>query len=284
MNTPYERADRVHGKTGRPDKKTHDPYKKSDSTWIEIVERGACELGLTLNPMQLDSMYFHGSELIKWNKKFNITSITDPFGIAVKHFIDCLALVPYLPDNSHEANLDSGTDPLRKSNFLANNGKSLPVSGVCHINTKVLDLGSGGGFPGIPLKIANPSLDITMMDASRKKISFINYIIRSLGMTGINAVHARCENFAEKKNFKHNFDFVVSRAFTSLDRFIDLSLPFLSKKGIILAMKGAEPEKEIQSVTTKQLCEERQLCLKVHNYILPMGKYNRSVIKIRQSE
>ena len=210
-------------------------------TWEKILEQGAVELGISLNSRQLDIMSFHGNELVKWNKKFNITSITDPCEIALKHFIDCLALVSYVPDNA-----------------------------------KVLDLGSGGGFPGFPLKTAKPSVDLMMIDASRKKISFLNYLIRTLGMTGAHAVHARCEDLSEDENFKHKFDCVVSRAFTSLDRFIVLSLPFLSENGFMLAMKGQQSEKEIQ-----QSLQKEKFCIKNNNYTLPVGGYNRSIIKIK---
>ncbi len=211
-----------------------------NDSWEEMINIGAMELGISLNSNQLHCISFHGSELIKWNKKFNITSITDPFEIAVKHFIDCLAIVPHISDNA-----------------------------------KVLDIGSGGGFPGLPLKIVRPSIEIMMIDSSRKKISFLNYMIRSLGMTGINAMHTRCEDLSEKENFQHRFDFVVSRAFTSLDRFFDLSLPFLSTNGIIFAMKGKNPEQEMLSMKQKKLCMENI------SYTLPMGKYNRSIIKIK---
>ncbi len=215
-------------------------HSSLNDSWEKTINTGARELGVPLNSNQLNCISFHASELIKWNKKFNITSITDPFEIAVKHFIDCLAIVPHIPDNA-----------------------------------KVLDIGSGGGFPGLPLKIARHSIEIMMIDSSRKKISFLNYMIRSLGITGINAMHTRCEDLAEKKNFKHKFDFVVSRAFTSLDRFIDLSLPFLSTNGIILAMKGKAPEKEILPIRQKKFCMENI------SYTLPMGKYSRSIIKIK---
>ncbi len=214
-----------------------------NDSWVEIIKTGACKLGISLNSNQLNCICFHASELIKWNKKFNITSITDPFEIAVKHFIDCLAIVPHIPDNA-----------------------------------KVLDIGSGGGFPGLPLKIARPSTEIIMIDSSRKKISFLNFLIRSLELTGINAIHTRCEDLSEKKDFKHRFDFVVSRAFTSLERFIDLSLPFLSTNGIILAMKGKDPEKEMLPIQQKKLCMENI------SYTLPMGKYNRSIIKVTSKQ
>ncbi len=207
--------------------------------WTEIIEYGAKDLGVILNSKQLDCMAFHKDELIKWNKKFNITSITDPYEIAIKHFIDCLAIIPHIPKNK-----------------------------------KVLDIGSGGGFPGLPLKIANPSIDLTLVDASRKKVSFLNYIIRSLNMSGAKAIHARCEELADNKEFKHKFDCVLSRAFTSLDRFISLSTPFLSKNGFILAMKGKNYNKELQLIAKKNLD------VKIYDYNLSNEKYKRSVIKI----
>ncbi len=238
-NNTHGKNRKTYRKTIREAKKNNEILQKDHGKWIKTVEQGVKSLGIPLDSNQLNSLFFHGSELMMWNKKFNITSITDPDEIAVKHFIDCLALVPLISDD-----------------------------------TKVLDIGSGGGFPGLPLKIANPTVNITMIDASRKKVSFLNHIIRSLKITGIHAVHTRCEDFAKNINFQHGFDYVVSRAFTSLDRFIQLARPFLSEKGIILAMKGQNPDQEIQ------LIRQEKIRIKKISYLLPVRGYHRSIIKI----
>lgn len=204
--------------------------------WKRILENGGREFNIRLDKAQLDLMAYHASELVKWNKKFNITSITDPFEIAVKHFIDSAILGNYIPDNG-----------------------------------RVLDIGSGGGFPGLPVKIIKPGLDMVMTDRSRKKISFISHVIRSAGLKQTRAVHERCETLAQRDGFACSFDFVVSRAFTSLDRFIGLSRPFLQTGGVIIAMKGKKGIDEAKSLADRKK-------LKIIPYQLPYEKHKRSLI------
>ncbi|MEA1967190.1 MAG: 16S rRNA (guanine(527)-N(7))-methyltransferase RsmG [Thermodesulfobacteriota bacterium] len=208
--------------------------------WKKIVKKGACELGIKLDASQLELMALHGSELVKWNKKINITSITDPFETAVRHFIDSVAMANHIPDNM-----------------------------------RVLDIGSGGGFPGLPLKITNPTLDVVMADSLRKRISFIKHVIRSARLADVDALHTRCEDLAKTEGFTHSFDIVVSRAFTSLDRFVSLAEPFLSENGVILAMKGKSGQNEIKSLCTKKND------INIHNYLLPFEKHERSIVIVK---
>ncbi|MEA2059982.1 MAG: 16S rRNA (guanine(527)-N(7))-methyltransferase RsmG [Thermodesulfobacteriota bacterium] len=207
-----------------------------NNQWKRILENGGREFNIRLDKAQLDLMAFHGSEMVKWNKKFNITSITDPYEIAVKHFIDSAILANYISDNS-----------------------------------RVLDLGSGGGFPGLVLKIIKPGLDMVLADSSRKKTSFISHIIRSAGLEQVRAVHERCETLAQREDFAFSFDVAVSRAFTSLDRFMALSRPFLQTEGVIIAMKG---EKGIDEATSH--ADRKQL--NIIPYRLPYEKHKRTLI------
>ncbi|HKK90402.1 MAG TPA: 16S rRNA (guanine(527)-N(7))-methyltransferase RsmG [Desulfobacteraceae bacterium] len=208
--------------------------------WKETVEAGLLQLGVRVDGPQLDLMALHGRELVKWNRKFNITSIVDPFEAAVRHFIDSAALAAHLSDHQ-----------------------------------RVLDIGSGGGFPGLPLKIVNPGLDVVMVDASRKRISFVNHVIRSAALSRVTAVHERCEDLALKEGFAQGFDSVVSRAFTSLDRFIVLAMPFVSENGSVLAMKGKEGGNEAKSLAG------RYGRVDVHDYVLPFEKHHRSIVTVR---
>ena len=214
--------------------------KAFDGDWKALVARGAESMGLMLDDARLDTLAFHGAELIKWNKKFNITAITEPREVAVKHFVDALALVPYVPRN-----------------------------------TTVIDVGSGGGFPGLPLKICRPDVHVVMVDASRKKISFINHVIRMSGLTHAQGIHSRVEDLAKDPAFSGRFDVVVSRAFTALGRFVDLALPLLSDAGTVIAMKGKLSHGELDSLGSSDVQVD------VHRYHLPFGDHQRSIVQVR---
>lgn len=146
--------------------------------------------------------------LLKWNKTYNLTSITDPKEIQIKHFEDSLAPLP----------------------FLAN-------------GARLLDIGTGAGFPGIPLKISKPNLDVVLLDSQRKKISFCEAVIRELKLTGIKAVHGRSDDAQIQKQADH-FDVVISRATFSIADFLSEAVPFLKANGCAIAMKGRNWEEE----------------------------------------
>jgi 16S rRNA (guanine527-N7)-methyltransferase len=177
--------------------------------WKALLVEGAATLGITIGTLQAEQMAVHGAELLKWNRKVNLTAIVEPVEVAVKHFID--AIVPVMDIS--------------------------PCS-------KLLDMGSGGGFPGLPLKVVAPELSVTLIDSSRKKVSFQNHIIRTLGLSGIEAIHTRAETFASVKRCV--YDVVICRAFSDFGFFLKMAHPFLKPEGIMVAMKGKYAVEEIQ--------------------------------------
>ncbi len=177
--------------------------------WEDIIISGAKFFDVQIGSKEAGQFSTHAGELIKWNSKTNLTAITDPFEVAVKHFLDSLAPARIIPAGS-----------------------------------SMLDIGSGGGFPGVPLKVILPSLSVSLVDSSRKKISFLKHVIRTLGLEGINACQARVENLSENKK---RFDVVICRAFSSLDKFVESALPVLAENGIMIALKGKISHEEIES-------------------------------------
>ncbi|MBI5327420.1 MAG: 16S rRNA (guanine(527)-N(7))-methyltransferase RsmG [Deltaproteobacteria bacterium] len=175
-----------------------------------ILKTGAAELGITVGEREAALFLKYLAELKEWNKKINLTAITDEREIVIRHFLDSLTLV----------------------SFLANR-KSL------------LDMGSGAGFPGIPLKIVLPDLKITLMDSINKKVVFMRHIIRMLGLKNIEAVQARVEDPKSVKKFGACFDVVTSRAFAELGKFLESALPYAKKGGALLAVKGPKWSEEI---------------------------------------
>jgi 16S rRNA (guanine527-N7)-methyltransferase len=182
--------------------------------WKSIIQEGSAELGIQVTHQQTDMMAVYAEELMRWNLKKNLTAITDPIDIAVKHFIDSLIPVHRIPDN-----------------------------------TSLIDIGSGGGFPGIPLKIVRPTLRVTLVDASLKKVNFLKQVIRLLNLENTEAVHARIEDMGNDPKYRESFDTAISRAFTDLERFAGLAFPFLKNNGQLIAMKSQKADDELKSIS-----------------------------------
>ena len=178
-----------------------------------LLIEGAKAFGVSLDKEAVEAFDLYLKELLKWNQKMNLTAIRSEKGIVIKHFLDSLSVCPYLP----------------RSTFI-------------------LDIGSGAGFPGIPLKIVEPSLEITLIDSVRKKVDFQRHIIRRLGLRGVEAIHGRAQEKEIVKQLESRFDRVISRAFSDLQTFLHLAHPFLRKGGLALAMKGELREQEIRSL------------------------------------
>ena len=204
--------------------------------WKKLVEEGAASLNIHIARKITDQFSIHASELIKWNRKINLTTITDPVEVAVKHFLDSIISVRVMPEYG-----------------------------------RLLDIGSGGGFPGIPIKIMIPSLSVTLIDASRKKVSFLKHIIRNIKLTEIDARQIRAEELANEKPAKNFFDVIICRAFSRLDKIILKALPLLTKDGIIIAMKGKLSDSDLESAG------KYNLSLTVEKYKLPFLELERSL-------
>jgi 16S rRNA (guanine527-N7)-methyltransferase len=168
-----------------------------------VLWEGARELGVDLSEEKLKAFQFFLEELMRWNRKMSLTSIRHPFDIVVKHFLDSLAVSPYLSQ-----------------------GCSL------------LDIGSGAGFPCIVLKISDPSLKVTSVDSSRKKLSFQRHLIRQLRLEGVDALHAHLPDSGIADKFDKSFDYALSRALGSLETLLRIARPFIKDTGLIIAMKG----------------------------------------------
>ena len=221
--------------------------------WKKLIYDGAGNLEIRVDSDQVEKFSTHAMELAKWNQKMNLTSITDPVEVAVKHFLDSMA-----PDS------------------------------MIPLNASLLDIGSGGGFPGIPLKILKPSLSVTLIDASRKKVSFLKHIIRVLGLENIEAFHVRTEEFSKQAIFTGAFNAIISRALSSTTEFVLMALPLLEKDGIIIAMKGKPSKAEIKSMrslihkkTGMRDENHTKMELGLKTYTLPYLKLERSIVSLK---
>lgn len=177
---------------------------------FDILRTGAKELDIEMRESDIKAFSVYLEELKKWNEKINLTSLRSDKDITIKHFLDSLTAARFLKDNN--------------------------VSSL-------LDIGSGGGFPGIPLKIVMPELKVTLLEAIEKKVNFLKHVIRTLGLNNIEAIKGRAEDEEIIKAYKTSFDCVISRALSSIKDYINLAEPYIKEKGIILAMKGPAEKK-----------------------------------------
>lgn len=179
------------------------------SDFKELVDAGARELGLTLSPQALERLTTHQELLARWNRRINLTTITEPQEVAQKHFIDSLALV------------------------------SLPEQGE-----RLLDLGSGAGFPGLVLAIVRDDLAVFLSESHNKKRVFLQTAIRELGLTNAKVL-GRSTDHEDDQALAHSFDWVVARALGDLVKIARLAGPFLKANGTILAQKGPKGREEL---------------------------------------
>jgi 16S rRNA (guanine527-N7)-methyltransferase len=210
----------------------------------EILLRGAEQIGLSLPPSVLERYLYYTAELKHWNERINLTAVTDDREIVIKHFLDSLTIVPYL-------------------------------SGV----NKVLDIGSGAGFPGLPLKIFSPSIAVTLLESSQKKAFFLRHIVRGLQLEGVAIVHGRAEDPSIIQQYTGAFDLVVLRAVAGLLPSVRLALPYTKEEGFICGMRGkrgAEEQEKIEWVSLGlRLVEMKQL-------ILPFTKEQRVLLLLQR--
>jgi 16S rRNA (guanine527-N7)-methyltransferase len=192
---------------------------------LETLAKCAAAIGVPLGKSQLALFAAYLRELLLWNRKINLVSERSSREIVLRHFLDSLTAVPFL-DGSEGS---------------------------------LLDLGSGGGFPGIPLRIARPGLKVTLVEASRKKSSFESHVILTLGLEGITAVRARVEELASDPSWGGRFDLLISRAAFKLPELVQAGAFFLKPGGRLMAMKGPDPQEEM--VETERILDSLSMAL-----------------------
>ena len=218
--------------------------------WAELIREKAALAGLMLSPQQTDQFSFYAQELMKWSRKINLTAIDEPEAIIVKHFLDSLAAANQLAGDEH-----------------------------------LLDIGTGAGFPGIPLKIVHPSLSVTAIDGSRKKISFVSHLIRALSLANITAVQIRSEQLRTDAQHRNAYDVVASRALSDLDRFVQQAFDFVKRDGRILTWKSARVDKEIRNfrkaVEVSEKMDREWFEIRKIPYALPGFEEKRCLVAIK---
>jgi 16S rRNA (guanine527-N7)-methyltransferase len=182
---------------------------------MEKLQAGARKLGLHLTAEQLEKFEIYYRELIDWNKRMNLTSITDYAEVQVKHFLDSLTVV-------------TANEPFNKGQ-----------------NLRVIDVGTGAGLPGLPLKIIRPGIRLVLLEATAKKTQFLHYLVDRLGLEDVAIVAGRAEEVAHDVRYREKFDLVLSRAVASLPALVELTLPFCAVPGRFIAQKKGDIDREV---------------------------------------
>ena len=178
---------------------------------IHYLSDIAKKAGFELSDEQLNQFDVYAKLLVEWNEKMNLTAITEPFEVAIKHFIDSLYGLKFL------------------------NGKK-----------SIIDVGTGAGFPGVPLKIAKPGLSLTLLDSLNKRLNFLTEVKEQLALKDVTCVHSRAEDGAKAgAAFRESFDAAVSRAVANLSCLCEYCLPYVKRGGVFLSYKGPDVEEEL---------------------------------------
>lgn len=177
-----------------------------------ILSDAAKEYKVSLTDLQLEQFTIYNKLLLEWNQKINLTAITEPEQVAVKHMIDSISC--YKKD-------------------------------VFEVGAHIIDVGTGAGFPGIPLKILQPDLHVTLLDSLNKRVKFLECVGEALALENVTVIHSRAEDGSRNREYRENFDIAVSRAVARLSVLCELCLPFVRVGGYFVALKGAQYKDEI---------------------------------------
>lgn len=204
-------------------------------------------LNLEINNEQSEKFLRYMDLLLEWNEKINLTAITDKNEIIIKHFADSLSILSIMQIE----------------------------------NQNVIDIGSGAGFPGVPLKILRPDINLTLIDSLAKRIKFLQTVKNNLGLENLNCIHARAEEFVKTNDNRENYDLCVSRAVANLSVLCEICLPFVKIGGYFVAYKGLKIENEIE--TAKSAIDKLGASISdIKKIILPYSDITHSLIFVRK--
>lgn len=180
---------------------------------IAILENGCRELGISLSKLQKEQLIHYYELLCEWNKVMNLTGITELDEVLLKHFVDSLTIV-----------------------------KALDMRGI----QNMIDVGTGAGFPGIPIKIMFPHIQVVLLDSLNKRLNFLNAVIGELGLTGVETIHRRAEEAARMEQYRDTFDLSVSRAVSRLCVLTEYCLPYVKAGGYFVSYKSGKVQEELE--------------------------------------
>ena len=212
----------------------------------ELLQSEAERIGVDLGEYGADRFDSYAERLVRWNEHVNLTAITEPDDIVIKHFIDCLYIMKYVAFKKDE---------------------------------KLVDVGTGAGFPGMPLLIANPDLDVTFVDSMEKRIGFLRDVLKNIGLTGTR-IHERAEVVGKDGEYREKFDYATARAVAPLNVLCEYCLPLVKVGGLFVSLKGSSGMEELKAAENAINVLGGEVA-KAVEYQLPNGD-GRSIIIIRK--
>lgn len=216
--------------------------------FIEKIKKQAQKIGVNITDEQAEKFYSYTNMLLEWNEKINLTAITELDDIIQKHFIDSLTIDKYVKENA-----------------------------------SIIDVGTGAGFPGIPLKIVRDDINVTLLDALNKRINFLNEVIEQNKLTNIKTIHARAEEAGKNKNIRESFDIATSRAVAPLNVLVEYLLPLIKIGGRCICMKGSNTKEEIEN-SRKAISILGGTIEEIQELELPDSDIKRTIIVIKKEK
>lgn len=210
-----------------------------------IMEELSESIQINLSEEQISKFMTYKNLLKEWNQKINLTAITDDNEIILKHFIDSLTALKYIPQNAY-----------------------------------VIDVGTGAGFPGIPIKIVREDTNVTLLDSLNKRINFLNEIIEKTELKNIKTIHGRAEDFGQNKEYREVYDISIARAVANLSTLAELCLPFVKKGGSFIAMKGNSTDEFEEAQKAIELLGGK--IEKIDRFNLPGTNIERNIVVIKK--
>ena len=214
----------------------------------EIFNKYLLEINVKINKEKIEKFYKYMQLLLEWNEKINLTAITKPEEVILKHFVDSLTIAKYIKEKE-----------------------------------TMVDVGTGAGFPGIPIKIYRDDIKVVLVDSLNKRINFLNTVISELKLKNIEAIHSRAEEFGRNKKYREKFDISTSRAVANLATLSEYLLPLVKENGKCICMKGSNIEEELKNSKNAV----KILGGKVDNideFLLPHSDIKRNIIIIKKEK
>lgn len=216
--------------------------------FYESMREKSMVLGIGFSVEQLDKFYKYMELLIEWNQKINLTAIIEPEEIILKHFIDSITILKYIEKDA-----------------------------------KIVDVGTGAGFPGIPVSIMRPDLKITLVDSLNKRLIFLQEVIKELNLKNIEIIHSRAEEFGQNKKYRENFDIATSRAVANLSTLSEYLIPLVKIEGKVISMKAADANNEINDAKNAIEIFGGKIN-KIDEFNLPNSDIGRTIILINKEK
>ncbi len=232
------------------------------SKFYEHLSNSLKKVNIDISEEQIDSFEKYYELLIEWNSFMNLTSITDMDEVIDKHFVDSILLLKYISFTDEEESFDKI---------------------IFSKNSSLIDIGSGAGFPGIPLKIMCPYLKFTLVDSLNKRINFLNEVIDKLSLDNITAIHSRAEIIGKNSDHREKYDICFSRAVSNLSVLSEFCLPLVKNNGYFISYKGSNIDEELDSAGNAIDILGGKV-LKTESFIIPDTDNKRSLIFIKKDK